>query len=98
MGDWSPESDAMAIAGSSDPTKVAYALEGMEYEGPGGRSWMRKEDHQLIAPIYIASFTKAGTPGVKYDEEGTGFGWKTEMVVPAEENVPALRCRMERPK
>lgn len=89
---------AMLIAGTSEPTKVAYALEGMEYQGPSGRSWMRKEDHQLIAPIYIASFRKAGTAGVKYDEEGTGLGWKTEMLVPAEDNVPALRCQMERPK
>ena len=88
----------MTIAESSDPLKVALALEGMEYEGPGGRSWMRKEDHQLIAPIYIASFSKAGASGVKYDEEGTGFGWKTEMLVPAKDNVPAMRCRMERPK
>jgi hypothetical protein len=52
---------ALGKAGKDDPIKVAYALEGMEYEGPGGRSWMRKEDHQLIAPIYIASFAKAGT-------------------------------------
>jgi branched-chain amino acid transport system substrate-binding protein len=88
----------MTLAGGSDPTKVAYALEGMEYMGPSGRSWMRKEDHQLIAPIYIASFAKTGETGVKYDEEATGFGWKTEMLVPAEENVPALRCKMERPK
>jgi len=89
---------AMSLAESSDPLKVALALEGMEYEGPGGRSWMRKEDHQLVAPIYIASFSKAGAAGVKYDEEGTGFGWKTEMLVPAKDNVPAMRCPMERPK
>ena len=89
---------AMAIAGTSEPTKVAYALEGMEYQGPGGRSWMRKEDRQLIAPINIAAFTKAGTAGVKYDEEGTGLGWKTEILIPAEDNIPALRCQMELPK
>jgi branched-chain amino acid transport system substrate-binding protein len=89
---------AMTVSGSSDPVKVAYALEGMEYETPGGRSWMRKDDHQLIAPIYIASFTKAGTPGVKYDEEGTGYGWKIETISPAKDNIPAMRCQMERPK
>jgi hypothetical protein len=37
---------------------------------------MPKDDHRLIAPIYIASFTRTGTAGVKYDQEGTGFGWK----------------------
>ena len=89
---------ALVLAGSAEPMKVAYALEGMEYETPGGRSWMRKEDHQLIAPIYIASFTKAGAAGVKYDEEGTGYGWKVESVSPAKDNIPAMRCQMERPK
>lgn len=88
---------ALALTGSSDPVKIAYALEGMEYEAPGGRSWLRKEDHQLMAPIYIATFTKAGSPAVEYDEEGTGFGWRTDQIVEANDTVPPVRCRMERP-
>lgn len=82
---------------STDPYKVAAALEGMKYDGPAGESWMRPEDHQLLAPIYVTSFVKAGQIGAKYDTEGTGYGWKTEMVVAAGENVPPLKCRMERP-
>jgi branched-chain amino acid transport system substrate-binding protein len=40
--------NAMDKAGSTDPVKVAFALEGMTYEGPTGNSWMRAEDHQTV--------------------------------------------------
>jgi len=90
--------DALNKAGTTDPIKVAYALEGMKYEGPSGASWMRAEDHQMIAPIYILSFVKAGQSGVKHDEDKTGYGWKTETFVEARHTVPPVRCRMERPQ
>ena len=88
---------AMRQAGNSDPVKVAYALEGMKYAGPSGESWMRAEDHQMIAPIYVLSFAKAGQPGVKHDAEGTGYGWKTQALIPAKDIVPPMKCQMERP-
>jgi branched-chain amino acid transport system substrate-binding protein len=88
---------AMNKSGSIDPVKVAYALEGLRYAGPSGESWMRQEDHQLIAPNYIMSFRKAGQAGVKHDEEGTGYGWKTEARVDAISTVPPIKCQMERP-
>lgn len=89
--------DAARKANSLDPYKVALALEGLRYDGPAGESWIRAEDHQLLAPIYVTSFVKAGQPGVKFDTEGTGYGWKTEMTVAARDNVPPVKCRMERP-
>ena len=82
---------------SVDPVKVAYALEGMEYDGPAGRSWMRAEDHQLMAPIYVTSLAKVGQSGVKHDNEGTGLGWRTEAKYEAEQTVPPVRCQMLRP-
>ena len=47
---------AMDKARSEDPLKVAFALEGMTYAGPSGNSWMRVEDHQMIAPLSRSSF------------------------------------------
>jgi branched-chain amino acid transport system substrate-binding protein len=90
---------AMAIgtANSVDPVKVAFALEGMRYAGPSGTSWMRAEDHQIIAPIYVLRFVKAGQQGVKHDEEGSGYGWKMEALIPAKDAVPPLNCLMVRP-
>lgn len=88
---------AMERVKSADPMKVATALEGMKYDGPAGASWMRAEDHQLLAPVYVTSFVRRGQPGVKYDTENTGFGWKTELMVPAKDNIPPMKCQMERP-
>ena len=88
---------AMKQANSSDPLKVARALEGLHYSGPTGDSWMRPEDHQIIAPILVMSFVKAGTPGAKHDVEATGYGWKTETIVSPKDTLPPVRCTMERP-
>jgi branched-chain amino acid transport system substrate-binding protein len=81
---------------STDPTKVAYVLEGLHYAGPSGESWIRPEDHQVVAPIYVLSYQKAGSSNVKHDAEGTGFGWKVESIADAKDATPALKCRMER--
>jgi branched-chain amino acid transport system substrate-binding protein len=88
---------ALEGVGSDDPLKVARALEGMRYAGPTGESWMRAEDHQMIAPLYIMSFVKVGQPGVRHDAEDTGFGWKTEALIPSKETAPPVRCAMRRP-
>ena len=58
---------------------------------------MRAEDHQLMTPIYAIVFTPVGQPGVKYDAEGTGLGWKTEGIFDATKNPPPLICRIQRP-
>ena len=88
---------AIDQAGTTDPLKVAYALEGMRYQGPGGETWMRADDHQLIAPIEIASLVKVGQPGVSYDVEGTGYGWKTEVRVEGKDTALPTTCKMNRP-
>ena len=88
---------AMKKAGTDDPLKVAYAMEGLGYAGPSGESWMRTEDHQLIAPIYVLDLARSGTPGVKHDAEGTGLGWKVEALVQARDTIPPIRCAMQRP-
>jgi len=60
---------------------------------------MLPDDHQRMVPLYIAAFTKAGTAGVKYDSEGTGFGWKTEAHIDAKNTILANNaCKMEHPK
>ena len=88
---------AIDQAGTTDPLKVAYALEGMRYQGPGGETWMRADDHQLIAPIEIASLVKVGQAGISYDVEGTGYGWKTEVRVEGKDTALPTTCKMNRP-
>ncbi|MEX0959818.1 MAG: branched-chain amino acid ABC transporter substrate-binding protein [Burkholderiales bacterium] len=87
---------AMERAGTSDPLKVALALEDMRYPGPTGELWMRRDDHQLIQPLYIATFTKVGGE-LKHDLEGTGYGFRTDMRVEAKDTTLPTTCKMERP-
>jgi branched-chain amino acid transport system substrate-binding protein len=87
---------AIDDAKSADPLKVARALEGMRYQGDTGEVWMRPSDHQLMQPIYIATFTRAGKD-VKYDAERTGFGWKTDTRTEARDTVMPTTCVMNRP-
>ena len=47
---------AMNKAGSTNPKAVALALENLSYDGGVGKVTMRKEDHQLMLPLYIIIF------------------------------------------
>jgi branched-chain amino acid transport system substrate-binding protein len=89
---------ALAIdkAGSAEPNKVAHALEGMRYDGGVGEVWMRPDDHQLMEPVFVATFTKVGGQ-VKYDADDTGYGWKTDVRVDAKDNTLSHTCKMQRP-
>lgn len=91
---------ALTNAGSADPAAVAKALEGMRFTGDESGfhpMWMRADDHQVIQPLYVMQMDKAGTPGVRFDNEGSGYGFRTVLALPPQRTVPAMTCRMKRP-
>ncbi|KND61457.1 Leucine-, isoleucine-, valine-, threonine-, and alanine-binding protein [Candidatus Burkholderia verschuerenii] len=89
---------AMTRAGSADPLAVARALEGITFDGEGFHAMtMRADDHQVIQPLYVMEMDKAGTPGVKLDNEGSGYGFRTLLAVPADATAQPTTCRMTRP-
>jgi branched-chain amino acid transport system substrate-binding protein len=88
---------AIDVATAVDPKRIALALEGMHFQGDAGEVWMRKEDHQLMQPLFISIFEKVGTPGVKRDVEKTGYGFKTLASVPAQATEVPTTCQMQRP-
>ncbi|BAO86810.1 branched-chain amino acid ABC transporter substrate-binding protein [Caballeronia cordobensis] len=89
---------AMTRAGSADPLAVARALEGMKFDGENFHTMtMRAEDHQVIQPLYVMEMDKAGTKGVGFDNEGSGYGFRTLMAVSAGKTVPPTTCKMTRP-
>ena len=88
---------AMNQAKSLDPAAVGKALEGMKYHGITGEVEMRADNHELLQPLFISSFVKSGTKGVKYDVERTGMGFKTEGRVEAKDTALPTTCKMERP-
>ena len=89
---------AINLAKSADPLLVARALEGMNYLSPVGETSMRADDHQIMVPLYLATFTKAGASGVKYAAENTGYGWKTDARIAAKDTTLATECKMTRPE
>jgi branched-chain amino acid transport system substrate-binding protein len=81
-------------AGSTDPMKMALAMEGIQITDATGRPvTIRADDHQVLMTYYGAVFSK----GVKYDSEKTGLGWKTTAVVRAADLGQPTTCRMKRP-
>ena len=87
---------AMNDTGSTDPLAVARKLENMKFDSDTGEVWMRGDDHQIMQPIYIATFTRKGG-AVKYDAEGTGYGWKTDSRTEYKDTVLPTSCKMQRP-
>ncbi|MEK8050015.1 branched-chain amino acid ABC transporter substrate-binding protein [Ideonella sp. DXS22W] len=88
---------AMRQAKSTDPKKVAFALEGLKYKSPQGELEMRKTDHQLQAPLYLGMWAKQGSKGVKYDAENTGYGFRSEVVWDSYISAQPTSCQMKRP-
>ncbi len=88
---------AINKAKSADPVKVAFALEGLKFASINGDLEMRATDHQMQQPLWITSWQKAGTPGVKFDSENTGNGWRTEELAPAYVAAQPTSCQMKRP-
>jgi branched-chain amino acid transport system substrate-binding protein len=88
--------DAMKRTQSTDPLKVAYAMEGAKMAALNGDVEMRAADHQLLQPLWISSWTKVGGPN-KHDIEKTGYTWKTEAAFPTYVASQPTSCNMKRP-
>ncbi|NEX62433.1 branched-chain amino acid ABC transporter substrate-binding protein [Noviherbaspirillum galbum] len=90
-------SKAFKEARSADPIKVAYSLEGMKDASLNGDVEMRKSDHQLQQPLYVATWVKANGKDVKFDQENTGYGWKTDAKFDTFVATQPTSCQMKRP-
>lgn len=84
-------------AKSTDPLKVANAMEGLTWEGNMGQVTLRRDDHQLQLPMVIARMTKAGSPRAKNDVEGSGLGFETKVLLAANQVMLPTTCQMKRP-
>lgn len=88
---------ALAIkkAGTTDVDKVATSLEGMEWTTlSGDQVIMRRDDHQLLMPVYISVHTNRG---VLFDLDNSGFGLMLESKVSRAKTTLPAACKMTRP-
>ncbi len=88
---------AMKAAKSTDPKKVAFALEGLKVTSLNGEVEMRASDHQLQQPVFIESWQKVDGKTVRYDQEHTGYGWRTEARMDSYVAGQPTSCQMKRP-
>src|SRR5262252_10201903 len=86
-------SAAAAKTKSNDPVKIARALEGMKLTTSVGEVEMRADNHQLLQPLFVATFTDK----VKFDAEQTGLGFKTDVKLNAKDTAMPTICQMQRP-
>jgi branched-chain amino acid transport system substrate-binding protein len=89
-------SGAMAKAKSTDPLKVASAMEGMKFKSFNGDVEMRAKDHQLQQPLYITRWQKVDAKNT-YDVEGTGMTFTLQKGFDAYVASTPTSCQMKRP-
>lgn len=89
---------AIEKARSTEAGAVARALEGAQYKSRFHEAGMRAADHQLIQPLYVLVMQKIADGGIQFDNEGSGYGFKTERYFPAAATALPTSCNMQRPE
>ncbi|MFL6629557.1 MAG: branched-chain amino acid ABC transporter substrate-binding protein [Vitreoscilla sp.] len=89
-------SEAMARAKSTDPVKVAAALEGMKLKSYNGDIEMRKTDHQLQQDLWISVWQKTDAKN-PYSVENTGYTFAPVAHYDAYVASTPTSCQMKKP-
>jgi branched-chain amino acid transport system substrate-binding protein len=87
---------AMARAGSTDTAAVAQALESADVALAGRRGRMRAADHQFQQALVVGVMDRQGAPGVPFDVEGSGYGFRVVREIEAARAEQPSTCRMRR--
>jgi branched-chain amino acid transport system substrate-binding protein len=89
-------SGAMAKTKSTDPVKVAAALEGMRFDGFNGEAQIRATDHQVQLGMWISKWQKVDAKN-SYSVENTGYTFApVKYLEPYIASTPTS-CQMKRP-
>lgn len=81
-------------AGSTDPVKVAFAMENMSLDTTTGKVVMRKKDHQMQMPLFISVLKD----DMEYGAEGTDLNFHKIAKISRQEVSMPTTCKMRRPK
>jgi branched-chain amino acid transport system substrate-binding protein len=79
-----------------DLVAVAAQLEGLSIELHGQKGIMRAADHQFQQPLVVGMMDRQGTPGVKFDVEGSGYGFRVVKTISASAAEMPTSCKMQR--
>ncbi len=88
---------SMAKANSTDPAKVAKAMEGAKWDNVFGSVEMRATDHQLIQPLFVLTFAK-NDGKARYTADGTSdYTFKQDVRFEGAATARPTTCKMQRP-
>lgn len=88
---------AINKAGSTEPLKIARAVEDLTFDSAMGPVRMRAEDHQLLLPQVVNTIAPVDGTAVKTGWEGTNWGFRTDAVYSGNELAQGTECKMQRP-
>ena len=88
---------SMEKAGSLEAAAVARQLEKASVNVSGLAGAMRAGDHQFQQPLRVAVMDRQGAPGVKFDVEGSGFGFRVIKTISQARAEQPHSCQMNRP-
>ena len=83
-------------AGSVEATAVARQMEQARVQLAGRSGSMRAADHQFQQPLVVGVMDKQGAPGVRFDVEGSGYGFRVVRDLPADKAQQPHSCQMQR--
>jgi len=86
-----------ASASAMDMVAVAAQLERASVALGGQTGSMRATDHQFQQQLVVGVMDRMGTPGVKFDVEGSGYGFRVVKTIAAAAAEQPTTCRMQRP-
>jgi branched-chain amino acid transport system substrate-binding protein len=79
-----------------DVVAVAKALEQAQVTLAGQSGTMRAADHQFQQPLVVGMMERQGAPGVPFDVEGSGYGFKVVKTLTAQAAEQTSSCKMQR--
>ena len=79
-----------------DVVAVAKALEQSRVTLGGQAGFMREQDHQFQQPLVVGLMERQGAGGVKFDVEGSGYGFKVIKTLSASAAEQPSTCKMQR--
>ncbi|WP_028600779.1 branched-chain amino acid ABC transporter substrate-binding protein [Ottowia thiooxydans] len=88
---------AIGRAKSVEPRAVAAQLERADVTLAGQRGQMRAEDHQFQQSLVVGVMERQGSPGVPFDVEGSGYGFRVVRQINAAQAALPTSCKMVRP-
>ncbi len=84
-------------AGSTEAGAVAAQMEKAVVTMAGQTGTMRASDHQFQQPLLVAQMGKLGDAGVKFDVEGSGYGFRVIKTIASDKAAMPTTCKMARP-